>query len=332
MALDKRVYEYEGKRFEIVRTSPDSATVNLKCREHTHEDYIVGTIEGEKGWLIGRKESEDGPRGPIEEYATAVDWSCHMLVEECETVVQLDEFFAEHERVYEYEGKRFDVSRTSQDSGAVNLKCGKHNHDGFRVALDDGVKGWLVGRDEAPYGPADKEAGWRFAEAVEFGAKTLVGECEAVVQLDEFFEESVPTMKERLEALAAFLPRFEAPGFEFGRMEAPPGKMPYYTRSPAASCFVKTCYEMDWVKPFEWVEWTSSTEAIQLRDDPSALANATPEQLSRLLTVVVRQDRFVEGALGSAFDSGLLSGILRRAAVLATDAQDTEPHRSSVPE
>ena len=230
MTLDKRVYEYEGRRFEAVRTSPDSAAVNLKCRNHTHEDFIVGTIEGEKGWLIGRKESDDGPRGPIEKFANAVEWSCHMLVEECSTVVQLN----------------------------------------------------------------------------------------------ASLEEEVPTPKERLDALAAFLPKFEKPSFEFGRMESPPGVMPYYTLSPLASCFVKTCYEMDWVKPFEWAEWKDSPEAVRLRDDPSALEKATFEQLSRLLTVVIRQDRFVEGALGSTFESGLLSGILRRAAVLATDSPSNE--------
>ncbi|MCY4528023.1 MAG: DUF6508 domain-containing protein [Chloroflexi bacterium] len=238
MALDQRVYEYEGERFEVVRTSVDSATVSFKCRNHSHDDFLVGAIEGEKGWLIGRKESNDGPRGPIDKFASAVEWSCQILLEECGAVGQLDESCA-------------DVSSTHKD---------------------------------------------------------------------------------RLDALAAFLPKFELPGFEFGRMEAPPGKMPYYTLSPLASCFVKTCYEMDWVKPFDWTEWKGSPEAMQLRDDPSALESATFEQLSRLLTVVIRQDRFVEGALGGAFESELLSGILRRATVLAKDAQDTKPQTSSVSE
>ena len=38
-----------------------------------------------------------------------------------------------------------------------------------------------------------------------------------------------------------------------------------------------------------------------MRDDERALAVATPDQLMRLLTVCIRQDRFVEGAsLGQA--------------------------------
>ena len=58
---------------------------------------------------------------------------------------------------------------------------------------------------------------------------------------------------------------------------------------------------------------------MQLRDEPGVLEDATPEQLERLLTVLIRQERFVDGALESAFESGLLVRILKRAAVLAKD-------------
>lgn len=40
------------------------------------------------------------------------------------------------------------------------------------------------------------------------------------------------------------------------------------------------------------------------------------EQLAKLLTVVIRQDRFVKGALNGAFESGLLTAIAGRAAEL----------------
>ena len=116
----------------------------------------------------------------------------------------------------------------------------------------DGESGWLIGRkpDVGPRGPIEI-----FAGAVEYCANMLVEECEAFVQLDEFFAEGLPTVRERLDALVVFLPKFESPDFDFGRMETLPGKMPYYTLSPLASCFVKTCYEMGWVKPFEWADW-----------------------------------------------------------------------------
>ena len=58
---------------------------------------------------------------------------------------------------------------------------------------------------------------------------------------------------------------------------------------------------------------------MRLRAEPSVLEAATPEQLQRLLTVLIRQERFVDGALESAFESGLLVRILRRVAALAED-------------
>ena len=465
MTLGKRLYEYEDEQFEVIQTSPDSATVNLKCEECDHDDFIVGTIEGEAGWLIGRKESDEGPRGPIDTFAEAVEWCCYMLLAECRSIDYVDEFFAEDvgtiqgnldasmplsagrttlsRRVYEYEEGEFEVVRTSLDSVKVNLickkhthidhivdmsvqgikewvirrtgdvdvydetfggdefseaidhccymlleeceasvpvdeffknyvrtieesldesvpltfedankalttrlyeykekqleairrtadsatcniKCGKHDHEDVSIARRKGG-GWAIGREKPYDGPCAPIPIEMFAEAVEHCANMLVEECEAFVQLDEFFAEGVPTLRERLDALVVFLPKFELPDFDFGRMETLPGKMPYYTLSPLASCFVKTCYEMGWVKPFEWADWKDSAEATLLRDDPSALKNATLEQLIRLLTVVIRQDRFVEGALGNVFESGLLGGILRRAAVLATEMPDTRP-------
>jgi hypothetical protein len=57
-----------------------------------------------------------------------------------------------------------------------------------------------------------------------------------------------------------------------------------------------------------------------LRDDPNALKNATPEQLAKLLTVLIRQERFCDGVLNSAFKSGLLTGILERVAVLLEES------------
>ena len=129
-------------------------------------------------------------------------------------------------------------------------------------------------------------------------------------------------MKDRLEALAEFLPIFETPDFEFGRFVDEPGTFGYYSFSEDASRFIDVCYETKWVNlRFDWGAWTNSLEALRLRDDPAALESATPDQLQNLLTVVIRQDRFVEGALASAFESGLLVSILRRAGVLAEELE-----------
>src|ERR1700729_3197744 len=114
---------------------------------------------------------------------------------------------------------------------------------------------------------------------------------------------STTTLRERLHALAAFLPEFEKPGFEFGQWVTPPAEpgvmiMPYFTQGPVAESLCRTCYDMGWVlQSFDWPAWMSTSEATRLLHDPGVLARATPEQLARLLTVLIRQDRFVEGAL-----------------------------------
>src|SRR6266699_5935221 len=78
-----------------------------------------------------------------------------------------------------------------------------------------------------------------------------------------------------------------------------------------AMSFIEATYKFGWVlwPEFDWIEWKHTPEAMQLRDGPEALSKATPEQLARLLTVLIRQDRFVESALQSAFESGILTRV-----------------------
>ena len=138
-----------------------------------------------------------------------------------------------------------------------------------------------------------------------------------------------PSLQERLDRLASFLPVFEAPGFTFAiwqaSKESEPGvfTMPNCILSEPASEFIHTAYAMEWVLPdFDWPSWKDTPEARQLRDDPDALRRATVVQLARLLTVLIRQDRYIEGALAGAYDSGLLTAILRRADVLRREIED----------
>ena len=136
-------------------------------------------------------------------------------------------------------------------------------------------------------------------------------------------------LKDRLHVIAAFLPLFEHPGFTFGDWDEPeyvePGvtTMSDFQFSGVAYAFIKTAYDHGWVcTDFNWPDWAHSPEAEGLRDDPVKMANATLEQLSRLLTVVIRQERFCEGALESAFESGLLTAICQRAAQLESVTAD----------
>jgi Family of unknown function (DUF6508) len=94
--------------------------------------------------------------------------------------------------------------------------------------------------------------------------------------------------------------------------------MPSYSFSSEADEFIRTCYDCGWIRTdFDWITWINTPEAIKLRNSPDAVEQATPDQIAKLLTALVRQERFSDGTLASAFNSGLLRAILRRAAALA---------------
>ena len=134
------------------------------------------------------------------------------------------------------------------------------------------------------------------------------------------YASSVGTLQRRLGALAVFLPHFERLGFEFGRMATPAdGGGPRHDLSRVARDFLEYCYDNGWVQGFKWGDWAATPEAENLRRDPDAIASATPMQISKLLTALLRQDRISGGTLDSAYQSGVVTGIVRRAAALYKD-------------
>jgi hypothetical protein len=126
-------------------------------------------------------------------------------------------------------------------------------------------------------------------------------------------DETIP-LKARLEALAAFVPIFEAPGFKFGEWDTSEGHLPYFFQSEEASRFVQTAYEYGWCSSsVDWTNWIATDAAQRFANDPRLIAQATVSDLEHLLTTIIRQDRFVEGNLDGAFESGHLTAIVRRA-------------------
>jgi hypothetical protein len=142
--------------------------------------------------------------------------------------------------------------------------------------------------------------------------------------MDETISGVPQTLRERLAKLAEFCSAFEAEGFQFGkwsgRKPVSPGtiEMPYFELSASAAAFEQHCYQNGWVQQdFDWPEWSLSAEAVALRDDPPKLAHASADQLAKLLILSIRQERFCDGSLTAAHNSGLLLAILRRARDLA---------------
>lgn len=128
----------------------------------------------------------------------------------------------------------------------------------------------------------------------------------------------------KLGHLAEFLPKLEQPGFDFGhwaggeRHEDGAITMPYFDFSAEALELIRALpVEMG----FDWPAWMETDEAQRLVHDRDAIATADADELLKLTTAMVRSDRFNEGSLAGAFESGLLAAVVRRAKVLS----ETEP-------
>ena len=128
--------------------------------------------------------------------------------------------------------------------------------------------------------------------------------------------------KSRLKRLADFAPIFPDPNFAFGKMHPIRGKgtstepfeFPSNELSDAANQFVEMTYTADWVlKDFDWSEWGQSDEGQTLLTNRAALASANIGELAKLLTVIIRRDRFVEGSLSEDFENGLILAVAERA-------------------
>ena len=57
--------------------------------------------------------------------------------------------------------------------------------------------------------------------------------------------------------------------------------------------------------------------------DPCNIATASPDQMAKVLTVVIRGERFSAGTLTAAFESGLLLAVVRRAETLLNEHEIT---------
>ncbi len=127
----------------------------------------------------------------------------------------------------------------------------------------------------------------------------------------------------RLAGLAEFLPIFTDPGFSEGRWKPEPGddvgevkQMAWFQYSPEVQRFHEMVYELEWIVVFDYGKWMNSEEARQFFTNPATIANASIVQLERLLTAIMRSDRFIEGAIATAFEDGHIPAIVRRADVL----------------
>ena len=93
--------------------------------------------------------------------------------------------------------------------------------------------------------------------------------------------------------------------------------MPYFTYSAAVLRFVGEMYELGWVYSFDWMTWIGTEDGRRLSSSPDAIATASEADLAKVLTTMIRSDRFSEGALAAAFERGFVVAVAHRAGELA---------------
>ena len=128
--------------------------------------------------------------------------------------------------------------------------------------------------------------------------------------------------QDKLSALARFSPIFSDADFRFATwhqsiLDTPDViELPYCTLSDDAAAFVEAAYAAGWVIPLDWSAWMGTEEAKELVTSSARISTASEEQIAKLLTAHIRGDKFTDGVLLRAFESGLLGAVVRRAETL----------------
>ena len=86
-------------------------------------------------------------------------------------------------------------------------------------------------------------------------------------------------------------------------------QLPYCVPSPIVSTFSQIVYDIPIIIEFRWGEWD---EGRKIAGDKNFDFDATDLLVKcKLITAIVRNDRFCEGALVAAFKSGLILRLLK---------------------
>lgn len=85
--------------------------------------------------------------------------------------------------------------------------------------------------------------------------------------------------------------------------------MPYMDPAPVVQKFMHLAHELGLIVDFDWPNWEEGTELLLNTDMDFGILDAVT--LCKLLTVIIRSDRFVEGNLVASFENGTVQKIIR---------------------
>ena len=108
--------------------------------------------------------------------------------------------------------------------------------------------------------------------------------------------------------LIELIPKVESTS-KFGEWEEENILFPYCIEAPIVSQFLHIVYRLPIIISFDWGAWEEGRK-IASNDDFDLDTLDLPAKC-KLITAIVRSDRFCEGTLVSAFESGLILRILK---------------------
>lgn len=98
---------------------------------------------------------------------------------------------------------------------------------------------------------------------------------------------------------------------------------PYYILTPAQEAFRDAACQ--WSVYGDWIAWMGTELGKDLANgSPGSVERASPEDLAQLLTVMLRSDRFCEGAFAGYCERGVAGRILLRIKELHAQEQGGE--------
>lgn len=101
-----------------------------------------------------------------------------------------------------------------------------------------------------------------------------------------------------------------------GRDGRPVTTMPYPAYHPSVDRLRSAIGSADLMVPFEWPDWA---DLPHYRDDPTRLADAPVADAVRMITAILRSERFTDGSIEGALESGLLLAALARVRTWAAE-------------
>lgn len=118
--------------------------------------------------------------------------------------------------------------------------------------------------------------------------------------------------KKDWDKLFDFIPKIEA-SKDFGTVEGGEEtkdgsfQLPYYNWSSLVHEFHRTMYDLDLVISFDWSKWTEGKEIMTKKD----FKGRDMVTLLKLLSVILRAERFVDGYLIGRMEDGTVLAILK---------------------